>query len=98
MLRVDGGDLLERLATTDRLHGDPGIEPGAMGAAFANRWEPPFGGGAPPHRLTMDAVLKSQTTSVRGKAGTGERVEVLPSLTSVRSCPSRWAIDNIAIA
>ena len=41
--RVDGvvgGDFLDRLAATDRLHGDPGFELGAVGAAFAHRWEP----------------------------------------------------------
>jgi len=31
-----GGDLLDRLAATDRLHGDPGIELGAVGSAFAH--------------------------------------------------------------
>jgi hypothetical protein len=35
-----------------------------VGAAFAHRWEPPFRGGAPPQRLTMGAVQKSQTTSI----------------------------------
>ena len=46
--RVVGGNLLERLATTDRLHGDPGLELGAVGASLAQllrrrlrqRWEP----------------------------------------------------------
>ena len=41
--RVDGvvgGDLLDRLAATDRLHGDPGLELGTVGAALAHRWEP----------------------------------------------------------
>lgn len=61
--RMVGGNLLERLATTDRLHGDLGLELGAMSAAFAHLWEPPLRGGAPPHRLTMNAVQKSQTTS-----------------------------------
>jgi hypothetical protein len=37
---VIGGDLLDRLAATDRLHGDPGLELGAMGAALTHRWEP----------------------------------------------------------
>ena len=61
---------LDRLAATDRLHGDPGLELGTVGAALAQflrrrlrlRWEPPFRGGAPPQRLTMGAVQKSQTT------------------------------------
>ena len=57
-----GVDLLQSLTATDRLHGDPGVELGAMGAAFAHGWEPPFRGGAPPHRLTMDPVQKTQTT------------------------------------
>lgn len=64
--RVDGvvgSDLLDRLAATDRLHGDPGLELGPVGAALAHRWEPPFRGGAPPQRLTMGAVQKNQTTS-----------------------------------
>jgi len=64
--RVDGvvgGDLLDRLAATDRLHGDPGLELGTVGAALAHRWVPLFRGGAPPQRLTMGAVQESQTTS-----------------------------------
>ena len=35
-----GGDLLDRLAATDRLHGDPGLELGTVGAALTHRWEP----------------------------------------------------------
>ena len=64
--RVDGmvgGDLLQRLTATDRLHRDSGLELGTVGAALAHRWEPPFRGGAPPQRLTMRAVQESQTTS-----------------------------------
>ena len=41
--RMDGvisGDLLDRLTTTDRLHGDSGLELGAMCAARAHWWEP----------------------------------------------------------
>ena len=56
------GDLLERLAATDRLHGDLGLELGAMGAAFAHGWEPPLRGGAPPHRLKMNPVQKNHAT------------------------------------
>jgi hypothetical protein len=45
---VVSGDLLDRLAATDRLHGDPGLELGTVGASFAQllrrrlrlRWEP----------------------------------------------------------
>jgi hypothetical protein len=63
-----GGDLL------DRLHGDPGLELGIMGAALAQllrrrlrlRWEPPFRGSAPTRRLTMEAVQKRQATSLQG--------------------------------
>ena len=35
-----GGDLLDRLAATDRLYGDPGLELGTVGAALAYLWEP----------------------------------------------------------
>ena len=38
--RVDGvvgGDLLDRLSATDRLHGDHGLELGTVGAALAHR-------------------------------------------------------------
>jgi len=66
MDRVDGvvgGDLLDRLAATDRLHSDPGRELGTVGSALAHRWEPPFRGGAPSQRLTMEAVKESQTTT-----------------------------------
>jgi len=34
------GDHLDRLATIDRLHGDSGLELGAVGSAFAHGWEP----------------------------------------------------------
>lgn len=40
---VVGSDLLERLVATDCLHGDPGLELGTLGAAFAYRWEPRLG-------------------------------------------------------
>ena len=43
---VDGvisGDFLDRLATTDRLHGDSGLELRAVGAALAHCWEPRSG-------------------------------------------------------
>jgi len=44
--RVDGvicGDFLDRLAATDRLHGDSGFELRAVGAALAHCWEPRSG-------------------------------------------------------
>ena len=44
--RVDdviGDDLLDRLAATDRLHGDSGLEFATMAAALAHGWEPPQG-------------------------------------------------------
>jgi len=44
--RVDGevsGDLLDRLAATDRLHGDTGLELKAVGSALAHWWEPRSG-------------------------------------------------------
>jgi hypothetical protein len=34
-----------------------------MGSALAHGWEPPSRGGAPPQRLTMGPVQKSQTSS-----------------------------------
>jgi len=37
---VVGSDLLDRLQATDRLHGDPGLELGAVGASLAHGWEP----------------------------------------------------------
>jgi len=43
MDRVDGvvsGDLLDRLAATDRLHGHSSLELGAVGAELAHWWEP----------------------------------------------------------
>ncbi len=49
MAHLDGMDgvissyLLDRLATTDRLHGDPGLEFGAISAALAHWWEPHSG-------------------------------------------------------
>jgi len=74
--RVDGlvgGNLLDCLAATDRLHGDPGFELGAVGAAFAHRWEP-FQGRYPASKETMGPVQKNQSTSVAGQplAGTAQ--------------------------
>ncbi|MFN9685643.1 MAG: hypothetical protein ACK583_10340 [Cyanobacteriota bacterium] len=46
---VDGGDLLDRLAAADRLHGNLGLELGAAGAALQKR--------------AMGAVKESQTSS-----------------------------------
>ena len=37
---VISGDLLDRLGATNRLHGDLGLELGAVGAAVAHWWEP----------------------------------------------------------
>jgi hypothetical protein len=59
---VIGGDLLDRLAATNRLHGDSGLELRAVGAALANGWESQIRGGTPPQRLTMGPVQKNQTT------------------------------------
>ena len=61
---VIGSDLLDRLAATDRLHGDSGLELGTMVAAPAySSVGAPFRGGTPPQRLTMGTVQESQTTS-----------------------------------
>ena len=61
-----GGDLLDRLTAIDRLDGGLGLELGAVGAAFAHRWEPTFRGSTPLQRLTMGPVHKKQSTSVEG--------------------------------
>ena len=37
---VIGSDLLDRLSATDRLHGDPALELGAMCVVLAHWWEP----------------------------------------------------------
>jgi hypothetical protein len=37
------GDLLDDLAATDHIHGDPGIEIGTEGTALVYRWEAPSG-------------------------------------------------------
>ena len=47
--RVDGmvsDDLLDRLAATDRLHGDSGLELGTVGAALTH-WRKPRSGAVP---------------------------------------------------
>ena len=44
--RVNGvisSDLLDRFATTDRIHGELGLELGAVGGALVHRWEPRSG-------------------------------------------------------
>lgn len=67
-----GGDLLNCLAATDRLHGNPGLEHGTMSTAFGHGWGP-FQGGALPQRLTMEAVQRTQTTSVCRRVSGVER-------------------------
>lgn len=46
-VRAVGGDLLERIATTDRLHGDLGLELGAVGSALLIGARPVRGGATP---------------------------------------------------
>ncbi len=41
----------------------PGLAVGSVGTALVHGWEPLLRDGAPPHRLTMGPVQKSQTTS-----------------------------------
>ena len=43
MYGVISRDLLDRLAATDRRHGDSGLEVGTVGAALTHRWEPRLG-------------------------------------------------------
>ena len=50
-----------RLATSDRLHGNLGLELGA--GALADRWETPRSEGIPAQGLEMGHVKKMQTTS-----------------------------------
>ncbi len=61
---VVGSDLLDRLAATDHLHDDSGLELGAVGAGLAHRWEPLFRSGAPPQRLTMGPAQKNYPDSI----------------------------------
>ena len=63
-----GGNLLKSLPAADRFHGDLGFELWAMGSSVAHRWEALGWGGAPPQRLTMDPVQKSQTSSQQARA------------------------------
>jgi len=46
-----GGDFLDRLAATDHLHGDPGLDLGTVGAALAYQWEP-LSGAVPPSEVS----------------------------------------------
>jgi hypothetical protein len=64
--RVNGlicGDLLQCLATTDRLHDDSGLGLRTMGAAFAHGWEPPSQRRCPASKLTMGPAQENQTSS-----------------------------------
>jgi hypothetical protein len=88
MDRMISGDLLDRLSATDRLHGDLGLELGAMGAALAHLVGVPFRGGTPPQKLTMEPVQKCQSTS--------GITALNPTLTcpSRRSCSARQCISS----
>jgi hypothetical protein len=69
--RVISSDLLDRLAATDRLHGDSSLEFRTVSAALAHEWEPHFRGGTPPQRLTMGPVKKNQTSTLLASASSG---------------------------
>lgn len=56
-------NLLDHLAATVRIYGDPGIEIGVGGAAFAHRWELPRKGGAKILRVTIGQVQTNRKTS-----------------------------------
>jgi hypothetical protein len=73
------GNLLKGLAATDRFHGHLGLELRAVGSSLAHRWEAPGGVDAPPQRLTMGPVQKSQITSRRGteRGSCGSRARLL---------------------
>ena len=60
---VIGGDLLDRLAATDRLHGDSGLEFRTVSAALAHEWEPPFQGWCPAPKVNDWACSENQSTS-----------------------------------
>ncbi|MCX5938107.1 MAG: hypothetical protein NTW02_07890 [Cyanobium sp. LacPavin_0920_WC12_MAG_62_9] len=60
---VIGGDLLECLASTDRLHGDSGPKLRAMSAAFANGLKSSSQGCWPDSRLTVEPIQKNQINS-----------------------------------
>ena len=83
------GDLLDRLAATDRLHDDPCLELRAVGRPLAYQWEPPTSGSAPPQRSTMGgAVREIQTTSLvstSGRLNVGIRIVTSKSLDSDNS-------------
>ena len=64
--RVDGvigGDSLDRLAITVRLHGDSGLEFGTVGAALAHEWDPPLQGRCPASKVNDWACSENQSTS-----------------------------------
>lgn len=54
-----GGNLLNRLSATDRLHGDSVLELGTVGGGLAYSWQIRFRGGATPQRLMMGIAQKN---------------------------------------
>ena len=61
---VISGDLLDRLTTAVRLHGDSRFELGGCGCGVCSLVGDPIMGGTPPQRLTMGHVQKNQSTSM----------------------------------
>ena len=59
VVAVIGGVLLDRLAATDRLHGDSGLEFGTVSAALANEWEPLFQGRYSASEVKIGPVQKN---------------------------------------
>jgi len=91
--RVDGvvgGDLLDCLAATDRLHGDPGFELGAVGEAFAHPWEPPFQGRYPATKVN-DGACPEKPVHLRSPAG------VVPAVSCVHWGGYAW-VREVGVA
>jgi len=62
--RMVGGNLLKGLAAAHHFHSDLCLELWTVSSTVAHRWDAFGWGGAPPQRLTMDPVQKSQTSSL----------------------------------
>lgn len=56
------GDLLDRRAVTDLLHGDPDRVLASVDSPRVFGWQPLFWGATTPRRLTMAAVEDNQIT------------------------------------
>jgi hypothetical protein len=96
---VLGGDLLDRLATADRLHGDPGLEPGTMRAALTQihlrrlrlRWTPQIRDGTTPQRVVIGLPREARSHQQSTRVNTHQQAMLIDKISPEKRIPEAKA-------